>query len=210
MPFIMYKIQHYLINEPFIFSKQLSDGRVNSSIDEEILTDKLMSHFGHEIIKKTKCRTWYDIKVFDKYYGWIPVNIKTTTMKTSDNTGNLAMCVYAYTDEVLDLDKQYSNGEMSRLFYEKLKYKKYNRNYKKDYYFLVLNKNNQKDVVINSIKGISHITPNLNNLPFQICWNKNRTYKYEHINIKISKLLEVLKRSPPSWEEIFMKNIRDI
>lgn len=31
-------------------------------------------------------------------YGWIPVNIKTTTTLTNDNTGNLAMCVYAYTD----------------------------------------------------------------------------------------------------------------
>ena len=36
---------------------------------------------------------WYDILVFDYMYGWLPINIKITTMKTNDNTGNLAMCV---------------------------------------------------------------------------------------------------------------------
>ena len=58
---------------------------------------------------------WYDILAFDYMYGWIPINIKTTTTLTSDNTGNLAMCVYAYTDEMLDIhrDKSYENGKMS-------------------------------------------------------------------------------------------------
>ena len=38
---------------------------------------------------------WYDILAFDNMYNWIPINIKTTTTTTSDNTGNLAICVYA-------------------------------------------------------------------------------------------------------------------
>ena len=53
---------------------------------------------------------WYDILVHDYYYGWIPVNIKSTNMNTSDNIGNLTSCVYAYTDENLDLNKNYVNG----------------------------------------------------------------------------------------------------
>ena len=36
---------------------------------------------------------WYDILAYDYMYKWIPINIKTTTTKTSDNTGNLTMCV---------------------------------------------------------------------------------------------------------------------
>ena len=55
-------------------------------------------------IKKPKARMWYDILVKDYQYGWLPVNIKTTTTKTSDNTGNLAICVYAYTNEQLKLE----------------------------------------------------------------------------------------------------------
>ena len=46
---------------------------------------------------------WYDILAFDFLVGWIPINIKSTTTLTSDNTGNFAMCVYSYTDENLDL-----------------------------------------------------------------------------------------------------------
>lgn len=40
--------------------------------------------------------------------------------KTSDNTGNLTMCVYAYTNIYLKLNKIYSNGEMSEILYKKL------------------------------------------------------------------------------------------
>ncbi len=210
MPKIMYKIKHYLKNESFKCSKQTNDGRVNSSLDENEISEKLIGHFGNDVIKKTKCRMWYDIKAFDSVHGWIPVNIKTTSMETSDNTGNLAMCVYAYTNENLDLDKSYSNGPMSRLFYTKLLNKEYNVDLKKDYYFIVLNKNDSQDIIINSVKGISHITPNSNNLPYQICWNKNREYNYECIDVKIEKMISALKKSPPSWKEKFIENIRNL
>jgi len=39
------------------------------------------------------------------------------------------------------------------------------------------NKNNLNDIIINSVKGLIHLTPNINNLPFQVCWDKNREYK---------------------------------
>ena len=45
---------------------------------------------------------WQEILALEYIYGWIPINIKTTTTLTSDNTGNLAMCVYSYTNEMLD------------------------------------------------------------------------------------------------------------
>ena len=114
---------------------------------------------------------WYDILVYDKRYKWLPVNIKTTTTKTSDNTGNLAMCVYAFTDHDLGLDNliHYSNGNMSKILVEKLKKEEYNKISKKDYYFLVVNKNDTKDIIVNSAKGLTEPTPNINNLPFQVC-----------------------------------------
>lgn len=155
LPLIMYKMKKYLEIQVFQFSNYNEDGRINSCIDENEIIKLLIEKFG-ERIKKPKIRMWYDILAFDYMYGWIPINIKTTTTITSDNTGNLAMCVYSYTDEMLDIhsNKSYENGKMSNILFNKLKNKKYNTNNKKDYYFIVLNKTNTNDVIVNSVKGL--------------------------------------------------------
>jgi len=51
-----------------------------------------------------------------------------------------------------------------------------------DYYFLVINKTNVKDVFANGLKALPKLQPNGNNLPFQCKWDeniefKNRTFK---------------------------------
>jgi hypothetical protein len=211
LPLIIYKLQNYLKLQAFQFSTQNDDGRINSCIDEVLAIKLLVQKFETRIIKP-KIRMWYDILIYDNMYGWIPVNIKTTTTITSDNTGNLAMCVYAYTDEMLDIhkNKTYANGKMSKILFEKLKHNKYNRNHKKDYYFIVLNKNDASDVIVNSVKGLSILTPNVNNLPFQVCWDKNRTFKYENVKIKIKLFVNCLQKPNPSWKETFMSNIRTL
>ena len=142
----------------------------------------------------------------------MPVNIKSTITLSSDNTGNLAMCVYAYTDMVLELDneKTYSNGKMSEILFQKLKNKEYNKSSKKDYYFIVLNKQKKSDIIINSVKGLTSLTPNINNLPYQVCWNKNRLFIYENINKRIEMFIRCLKKPKPSWKETFMMNIRSL
>jgi len=211
LPLIMYKIKQHLKSYAFQFSKKYNDGRINSSIDEDKIIEILIDRFGQKI-KKPKIRNWYDILAFDYMYGWIPINIKTTTTISSDNTGNLAMCVYAYTNELLDIhkNKSYENSEMSFILLNKLKMKQYNINNKKDYYFLVLNKKDNNDIIINSVKGLTILTPNLNNLPFQVCWSKNRTFKYENINKKIKLFIDCLQKPKPNWKETFMSNIRKI
>lgn len=211
LPLIMYKIQNYLKIQAFAFSNQNDDGRINSCNDEDEIIKLLVAKFDKKI-KKPKIRMWYDILVFDNIYGWIPVNIKTTTTFTSDNTGNLAMCVYAYTDEQLNIhqDKTYENGKMSELLFAKLKLCKYNRVHKKDYYFIVLNKTNACDVIVNSVKGLGLLTPNINNLPFQVCWDKNRIFKYEPIEQKVKQFIMCLQKPKPSWKETFMLNIRTL
>ena len=211
LPLIMYKIKKYLKLQAFQFSNQNEDGRINSCIDEDEVIKLLIEKFG-EKIKKPKIRMWYDILAFDYMYGWVPINIKTTTTITSDNTGNLAMCVYAYTNEILDIhrDKSYENGKMSDILFNKLKNKKYNTNNKKDYYFIVLNKTDASDIIVNSVKGLTILTPNINNLPFQVCWDKNRTFKYENIHKKIKLFIDCLQKPKPSWKETFMSNIRTL
>jgi hypothetical protein len=208
LPLILYKIKKYLQSQSFSFSSQNEDGRINSCIDENGIINLLVEKFS-ENIKKPKIRMWYDILAFDNMYGWIPINIKTTTTLTSDNVGNLAMCVHAYTNEPLDVHrtKSYENGKMSVVLFDKLKNKQYNMNNKKDYYFLVLNKTDASDIIINSVKGLTLLRPNINNLPFQVCWDKNREFKYEHINKKIKQFIYCLQKPKPSWKETFMTNI---
>ena len=211
LPLVMYKIQKYLKAQAFQFSNQNEDGRINSCNDEDEVIKLLVKNFGDKI-KKPKIRMWYDILVFDNMYGWLPVNIKTTTLQTSDNTGNLAMCVYAYTNEILNIhkDKSYENGKMSAILFDKLKKKEYNKNNKKDYYFIVLNKENNSDIIVNSVKGLSVLTPNINNLPFQVNWSKNREFQYEKISKKIKLFIECLKKPNPSWKETFISNMRKL
>lgn len=211
LPLIMYKIQNYLKSNAFSFSTQNEDGRINSCMDENEVIKLLIEKFG-EKIKKPKIRMWYDILAFDYIVGWVPINIKTTTTKTSDNTGNLAMCVYAYTNEMLDIHrvKSYENGKMSVVLFDKLKNKGYNTNSKKDYYFVVLNKTNASDIIVNSVKGLSVLTSNINNLPFQVNWDKNREFKYENIDKKIKMFVDCLQSPKPSWKETFMTNLRRI
>lgn len=207
LPLILYKIQKYLKNININFSNHNEDGRINSCFDENEVINLISKEFATRI-KKVKKRMWYDMLLFDFVYGWIPVNIKSTETLTSDNTGNIAMCVYAYTNEVLNLETSYENGKMSKLLYNKLQNKEYNYNYKKDYYFLVLNKKNNTDIIINSVKGLSILTPNINNLPYQICWYKNRIFKYKNIKTVIKQFITTLQKPKPSWKEIFMYNIR--
>lgn len=211
LPLILYKIKQYLKLQNVQFSKQNEDGRINSCMDESNVIELLIVQFGNRI-KKSKSRMWYDILAYDFIYGWIPINIKTTTTLTNDNIGNLTTCVYAYTNAILDIhsEKSHTNGKMCDILFNALKNKEYNRRNKRDYYFLVFNKINSDDIIINSIKGLTVLTPNINNLPFQVCWNKNRMFIYENINKKIKLFIECLQSSKPNWKDRFMTNIRTI
>lgn len=209
LPNSLFTIQKILQECELKLCKTNDDGRINSCMDEseiiQILSEEIPSRIYKPII-----RMWYDILIYDYLYGWLPINIKTTTTLTSDNTGNIAMCVYTYTNEQLDLTKKYQNGKMSEILIKKLKQQEYNSNHKKDYYFVVVNKNNNKDIIINSIKGLMELTPNINNLPFQICWNKNRYFHYKNINENVKLLIRSLQKPKPSWKETFMNNIRNL
>ena len=207
LPLILYLIKDHLLKHSIQCSQQNEDGRVNSSIDEELITESLLVRFG-ERIKKPSARMWYDILVQDRYYGWLPVNIKTTTTLTSDNIGNLATCVYSYTSEMLDLEKTCANGPISKLFMRHLQEKNYNKKNKKDYYFLVLNKSDKTDIILNSMKGLTVLTPNANNLPFQVCWNKNRTFMHKPIHKVVKQYIDCAQKPSPSWQEEFMKEMR--
>ena len=209
LPLILIQIKSYMKSFELTIANNFTDGRINSSIDENNIIDILVKKFENKI-KIPKIRMWYDILVYDKIFNWIPVNIKTTNMNTRDNIGNLTLCVYSYTNFKLDLQntKTYYNGIMSKILISKLNNKEYNRNYKKDYYFIVINKNDPKNIIINSMKGLNKLYPNSNNLPFQICWEKNKDYKYDNIVSKINLFINCLINTKKNWKEQFLHNFK--
>ena len=122
LPLILYIVQKYLKNSPLNLSLIAQDGRVNSSIDEISIIQFLNIKYSNKI-RVPNSRMWYDILLFDNLIGWIPVNIKSTTTLSYDNTGNLTTCVYAYTDMEFNFEKNenFENGEMSVLLIDKIK-----------------------------------------------------------------------------------------
>jgi hypothetical protein len=185
-----------------------NDGRVNSILDEQTVIDSLLKCYTGRI-RVAPIRMWYDVVILDYYHGWIPVNIKSSLMKYNDNAGNLAMCVYAYTNANIKLDIPYKNGELSQIMAARLKCKQYNRSHR-DYYFLVINKNDPSDVIINSIRGLASLANNTNNLPFQIKWSNNRKFQRKTVDEAINQFLACVQKNKPSWQQQFicaMKNL---
>lgn len=193
LPLIFYRIRTILENTEYKIDKKIDDGRINSAINEGMIIDILKSNL-RDRVKKSNDRMWHDITVFDNLYGWLPVNIKLTTTKTYDNIGNFALCVQAYTDVKLDIRKKAHNGRMSRIFMDKILSGEINRNPKKDYYFIVINKNT-KSIIVNSMKGIINIAHNTNNLPFQIRWDRNREFVYRPISEVITMVMDTMKKN---------------
>lgn len=206
LPLIFYMLKRYLISCCIEFSNKTKDGRINSCLDENIIIKFLDKKYKIFI---PKIRMWYDILICYKNK-WFPINIKTTTMKTNDNTGNLAMCVYSYTNYNIDLYSLYKNGQMSKILLNCLKNQLFEKNLNKDYYFIVFDKNNNKNIIVNSLKGLTHLNANNNNLPFQIQWNKNKIYCYKPIKENINLFINTLQKPKKTWNEDFLEQIRKL
>lgn len=131
-------------------------------------------------------------------------------MESSDNIGNLSLCVQAYTNYNLDLEKKYNNGKSSKILYTHLKEGKINTDIKKDYFFLVCNKKIKGDIIINSILGLSKLSGNNNNLPFQVKWNNNRQYNLGNISNKVEIFIETIKRANKPWIFNFLEEIYNL
>ena len=171
LPNVMYVLKNILTQNNINLINYVDDGRVNSSFHEKKIIDLIKQNFDEKRIKIPKQRAWYDILIYDYRKKWIPVNIKSSTCKNNDNVGNMALCLYAYTNIEMDFDKNYQNSFC-------LKHLTDSKNTTgRDYYFLVLNKLDQS-VIINSLLGLTTISKNKCNLPFQIKWSRNNEYKY--------------------------------
>lgn len=170
------EIVDFLINHDFSLSNKNNDGRVNSILNEEEILDIISKKFDINI---PESRNWADFYINDT-----PINIKITTIRTADNASSKKGVYYALTGKIYN-----GNGGWDNYLKELSKNIK---NTDDDYYFLVINKEDGNDVFFNSLKGLQIITPNGNNLPFQIQWNRNKEYKIQDFEYIKNKILSAL------------------
>lgn len=173
-----------------------SDGRVDSSLLEDVVSNfidkdeqilKILEENG--LTRKIpKRRDWYDLCFLNEDLSiFIPVNIKISGMKGSDNVSSKKGLYYAITGDI-PYDKEFENDDENSLhgnkwneYWNKLKLNVDKRT-NKDYYFLILNKNDNQDVFFTSLKTLKEVCFNGSNLPFQCNWSKNKERIYRSHN----------------------------
>ena len=155
------------------FINMVKDGRVNSSIQEDLITNILKNKcFNGYKIFVPESRWWFDFALIKDKYDFIPFNIKITTMNTNDNFAGYSSIAFALSNIKMKYNKNYSNNIIDKIIFEETT---------RDYWFLVINKDT-KEIIINSVKGIDKIAPNSLNLPFQIKWIDNKIYNPKSVN----------------------------
>ncbi|HEC1562348.1 TPA: restriction endonuclease [Campylobacter upsaliensis] len=164
LPNLLVKIVEFLKRQNPHLSQQSRDGRINSAFNEDEIFNLLDSSFA---INRPSMRDWVDFS-FEENNIFYPVNIKVSTTKTTDNLNCKLGIYYALTGK----EPTFGNGinwkECLTILRRDLKEND------RDYYFLIINKNNTKDIFGTSLKCLKSIVPNGDNLPFQANWNKNR------------------------------------
>ncbi len=145
IPTQLNEIAEFLKTNPYNLSQPLQDGRLNSSVNEEEILNTIKHSFP---IQLPKAREWWDFS-FEENDIFYPVNIKTTTTKTADNLNCKLGIYYA----LCGLVPEFNNEIAWEKYFQKL-HKDLGKNTDRDYYFLIINKNDPKDIFINSLKGI--------------------------------------------------------
>ncbi len=163
LPNLLNGIVDFLKKQNLQLSNQSRDGRINSAFNEEEILRLLESKFA---INRPNMRDWVDFS-FSENGQFYPVNIKVSTTKTTDNINCKLGIYYALTGKI----PPFNNGVSWEIYFKTLRENLEPNS--KDYYFLIINKNNPSDVFATSLKSLKSILPNGNNLPFQAKWDNN-------------------------------------
>ncbi|GAA7135084.1 hypothetical protein Kyoto67A_13850 [Helicobacter pylori] len=182
VPTQLNEIAEFLKTNPYNLSQPLQDGRLNSSVNEEEILNAIKHFFP---IQLPKAREWWDFS-FEENDIFYPVNITTT--KTADNLNCKLGIYYA----LCGLLPTFNNEIAWEKYFQKL-HKDLGKNTNRDYYFLIINKNDPKDIFINSLKGIQTLQPN--NLPFQCKWDNNREIIQRDFDGSKNSILSALAES---------------
>jgi hypothetical protein len=162
-PKILVEVIQFLNSIKIDVSENHEDGRVNSIDDEDTIIDLLIEKYGEKNIQRPVAREWWDVRVFG-----YPLQLKSSKYgSASDNFSSKAAVLYALTDLPEDKVKvtSWQNFQQALL-------KNSSEDNHRDYYIFSLNKVTN-EVHLSSLKTLQKITPNGNNLPFQIKWSDN-------------------------------------
>lgn len=164
LPNLLVEIVTFLQKKNLYLNRQSRDGRINSAFNEDEIFNLLDFHFA---INRPSMRDWMDFS-FEENNIFYPVNIKVSTTKTTDNLNCKLGIYYALTGKI----PPFGNGVSWEIYFKTLKENLATND--RDYYFLIINKDNPSDVFATSLKCLESILPNGNNLPFQAKWDNNR------------------------------------
>lgn len=164
LPKLLCEMVAFLRKQNLHLSRSSQDGRINSAFNEDEIFNLLEANFA---INRPNMRDWVDFS-FEVEGAFYPVNIKVSTTQTTDNLNCKLGIYYALTGQI----PPFSNGVDWETYFRTLSENLQENS--KDYYFLIVNKEDSRDIFATSLKSLKHIIPNGNNLPFQAKWDANR------------------------------------
>ena len=147
------------------------DGRHDSTIGEDDVIDALLdaaTSKGWNITcpnrGQTNNREWYDVKINEHY-----CNIKISECTGKADNANAKKAIYYF------LTGKPGNevNSAESVFFKEMKAAE-SPDKKRDFFYLVVNKTNTKDVFFVSLKGLNEVRVNPRNPPFQIVWENNK------------------------------------
>lgn len=179
------EIKNFLLNQNLNLSHNSRDGRLNSATNEDEILKLIEQEF--KGIDHPKKRDWFDFAYTEdeKFY---PINIKVTKLST-DNLNCKLGIYYALTGKCPYFDNQCDWGDFLKRLRDNLEEND------KDYYFLVINKNDPTDIFYIGLKQMQKLVANGNNLPFQANWSINKEPKYKNYEDAKNFILQTLGSS---------------
>jgi hypothetical protein len=187
----------------------VSDGRIGSAISEDKITAflskdkrvaKKLGKIGY-VIHIPDIRCWFDFALINEGSDmFVPVNIKISSLKPHIPEATHARYGLLYSLLGIKI------AEATKVQWDK--YWDYFRSFKdrrsdKDYYFLIIDKNDPTDVFYTSMKTMRSIHPSSVNLPFQAVWldNRERDFSrtqdevYEFLYENMAKSMRLMERT---------------
>ena len=140
------------------------DGRVNSIIDEDNINAEIKRLFGDRVTLP-EIRKWYDVMIDNT-----PVQIKASTGGT-DNFSSKKAVAYALTDMTIAEVDRMKNGFPN---FDNTIRQRRDDNSRRDYAIIILDKNTNT-LHLKTLKTLTSLVSNGNNLPFQITWKRELT-----------------------------------
>lgn len=168
IPSTLQEVVDYLKSQIIVLPSGSGDGRTDSTFAETHIVKMLKEANKWNIYSPNKetnnNRAWYDVKIDGLY-----IDIKVSRCAGNDNTQAKKAIYYLLTGN----ENVESIPERGDAFFQMMKENE-NPDEIRDYYYLVINKNDTNDIFAISLKGITDCSIAPNNPPFQVNWNKNR------------------------------------